>query len=177
MNEDKHMTGKGRWHNPVPVSDLATALLDPVLRRRAGLSMDLVQCWPEIVGERLAGCTRPERIAWPRRFSEDDPFKPATLVIACEGPAALHVQHETGEIIARANSFLGFAAIGRVKIVQKPLSAQPRQRRTPPPPLSPPERQRLAGLTQAIEDEGLRASLQRLGENVLAARKRRLADS
>jgi len=164
------MTGKMRAGNPVPVSDLASELLDPVLRRRAGLSIDLVQSWPEIVGERLASRTRPEKISWPRRLHEDDPFEPATLIIACEGPAALHVQHETGEIIARANAFLGFAAIGRIKIVQKPVSnakanTKPRLRA-----LSEAERSRVAGLTAGIEDEGLRASLERLGANVIARR-------
>ena len=105
----------------MPVSDLASAILDPVLRKRAGISIGLVQSWDEIAGPRLAGHTRPEKIVWPRRMHEDDPFQPATLVIACEGFAALHVQHETGEIIGRVNAFLGFNAIGRIKIVQKPV--------------------------------------------------------
>ncbi|WEX07809.1 DciA family protein [Chelativorans sp. AA-79] len=166
------MTGKMRAGNPVPVSDLASALLDPVLRRRAGLSIDLVQSWPEIVGERLAGRTRPEKIAWPRRLHEEDPFDPATLIIACEGTAALHVQHETGEIIARANAFLGFAAIGRVKIVQKPIPVARPEKRPPARALEESERERLAWLTRKIEDDGLRESLERLGASVLAARKK-----
>ena len=53
---------------------------------------------------------------------EDDPFEPAVLVIACEGVAALHLQHETGEIISRINAFFGFNAIGRIRIVQKPVT-------------------------------------------------------
>ncbi|MDZ5698811.1 DUF721 domain-containing protein [Chelativorans sp. M5D2P16] len=171
------MAGKGRGNNPVPVSDLASDLLDPVLRRRAGLSIDLVQCWAEIVGERLAERTRPEKIAWPRRMHEDDPFEPATLVIACSGPAALHVQHETSEIIARANAFLGFGAIGRVRIVQKQVNTAQAHKRPRPRPLSETERRKLARITDPIEDEGLRASLERLGSNVLAARKKPLADS
>ena len=164
------MTGKMRAGNPVPVSDLASELLDPVLRRRAGLSIDLVQSWPEIVGERLASRTRPEKIAWPRRLHEDDPFEPATLIIACDGPAALHVQHETGEIISRANSFLGFAAIGRIKIVQKPVSTVKADTKPRLRALSEAERSRLAGLTAGIEDEGLRASLERLGASIIARR-------
>ena len=105
----------------MPVSDLASEILDPILRKRAGISIGLVQSWEEIAGPRLASHTRPEKIVWPRRMQEDDPFQPATLIIACEGFAALHVQHETGEIIGRINSFLGFNAIGRIKIVQKPV--------------------------------------------------------
>ena len=116
------MAGKRPFGNPVPVSDLATAILDPVLRKRAGISIGLVQSWEEIAGPRLAGRSRPEKIQWPRRMHEDDPFEPAVLVIACEGMAALHLQHETGEIIDRVNAFLGFDAIGRIRIVQKPVT-------------------------------------------------------
>ncbi|MCT8991456.1 DciA family protein [Chelativorans sp. SCAU2101] len=172
------MTGKSGGHNPVPVSDLASEILDPVLRRRAGLSVALVQSWPEIVGERLADRTQPEKIAWPRRRSEDEPFEPATLVIACEGPAALYVQHETAEIISRANSFLGFAAIGRIKIVQKPVARRPAERPKSVRTLSQDERERLDRLTEGIEEEGLRDSLKRLGESLLASRRKPpLADS
>ena len=77
------MTGKNRYGNPVPVSDLATGILEPVLRKRAGISIGLVQSWEEIVGPRLAGTSRPEKIQWPRRMREDDPFEPAVLVVAC----------------------------------------------------------------------------------------------
>ena len=120
------MAGRTPYGNPVPVSDLATQILDPVLRKRAGISIGLVQSWEEIAGPRLAGHSRPEKIQWPRRMHEDDPFEPAVLVIACEGMAALHLQHETGEIINRVNAFLGFNAIGRIRIVQKPRSEERR---------------------------------------------------
>ena len=43
-----------RPRGPVAVSDLASAILDPVLRRRAGISVGLVQSWDEIVGARMA---------------------------------------------------------------------------------------------------------------------------
>lgn len=156
---------------PTPVSDVAADILDPVLRKRAGMTIGLVQSWDEIAGERLAALTRPERIVWPRRRHEDDPFEPATLVIACSGAAALRLQHETGEIIGRVNAFLGFGAIGRVKIVQKPVEAarreKPRQRA-----LTPDETTRIARVTGAIEDDELRRSLERLGASVARSTRR-----
>ncbi len=164
------MAGKARAGNAVPVSDVATAILDPVLRRRAGISVGLVQSWEEIVGERVAAGSRPEKILWPRRASEDDPFEPATLVVACNGIAALHIQHETGEIISRINGFLGFAAIGRVKIVQKAVTTQARPVRRQRE-LSQTEKERLAQTTKGVEDEGLRAALERLGASIVAAGK------
>src|SRR5690242_11892487 len=148
------MTGKRASGNPIPVSDVATDILDPVMRKRAGMSVGLVQSWEEVAGPRLAGRTRPEKIVWPRRVNDEDPFEPAVLVIACEGTAALHVQHETSEIVSRVNAFLGFSAIGRVRIVQKPVNASPERPRPRLRPLSDSERKRLAETVGQIEDEG-----------------------
>jgi hypothetical protein len=165
------MAGKKPGRNPIPVSDLVSEILDPVLRRRAGVSIGLIQSWEEIVGPRLAHASRPEKIQWPRRMHEDDPFQPAVLVIACEGVAALHLQHETGEIIARVNAFLGFAAIGRIRIVQKPVAAAAPKSRPQLRPLTPAEKGRIAGKVEKIEDADLRASLQRLGGTILGSTK------
>ncbi|TGQ63632.1 DUF721 domain-containing protein [Mesorhizobium sp. M00.F.Ca.ET.186.01.1.1] len=165
------MAGKPRFGNPVPVSDLATEILDPVLRKRAGISIGLVQSWEEIAGARLARLTRPEKIQWPRRLHEDDPFEPAVLVIACEGMAALHLQHETGEIINRVNAFLGFTAIGRIRIVQKPVTMDKGRAKPTFRPLTAAEKTKLSSAVEQIEDEGLRASLERLGATILGERK------
>ncbi|CAN7359476.1 DUF721 domain-containing protein [Mesorhizobium caraganae] len=166
------MAGRTPYGNPVPVSDLATQILDPVLRKRAGISIGLVQSWEEIAGPRLAGHSRPEKIQWPRRMHEDDPFEPATLVIACEGMAALHLQHETGEIINRVNGFLGFNAIGRIRIVQKPVLSEKARPKPAPRPLTSVEKAKLSDTVGKIEDDGLRASLERLGATILGERKR-----
>ncbi|MEP9385722.1 DUF721 domain-containing protein [Mesorhizobium sp. KR9-304] len=165
------MAGKGPNRNPVAVSDLATAILDPLLRKRAGISIGLVQSWEEIVGPRLARSSRPEKIQWPRRMHDDDPFEPAVLVVACEGAAALHLQHETGEIIGRVNAFLGFSAVGRIRIVQKPVAPEPAKPKPVPRALSQGEKARLASTVGNIEDDDLRASLERLGANIVGMRK------
>jgi len=164
------MAAKKPFGNPVPVGDLATGILDPVLRKRAGISIGLVQSWDEIVGQRLAATSRPEKIQWPRRMNEDDPFEPAVLVVACEGLAALHLQHQTGEVVSRVNAFLGFNAVGRIRIVQKPLAGPVRKRKPVLRALSEPEKMNLAGVVAPVDNEDLRAALERLGETVLGRR-------
>ncbi len=52
---------KGRSFGAQPVADLASKILDPVLRKRAGISVALVQSWEEIVGERIARSSLPRR--------------------------------------------------------------------------------------------------------------------
>lgn len=167
------MAGKRPDRNAVAVSDLATDILDPVLRRRAGISIGLVQSWEDIVGPRLARTSRPEKIQWPRRMHDDDPFEPAVLVVACEGVAALHLQHETSEVISRVNAFLGFSAIGRVRIVQKPVDRGPAREKPARRALAPEENARIARVVGNVEDDGLRAALERLGESVLASKARK----
>ena len=160
------MAGKTRHRNPVPVGDLVSGIVDPVLARRAGMTTGLIGAWDAIVGDGLARSSRPEGIRWPRRTTSEEPFRPATLVVACEGWAALHVQHQTGEIIARVNAFMGFAAIDRVRIVQKSVLPPSCPVRMPARQLSRAERDRIAATVAPIDDEGLRAALERLGRSV-----------
>ena len=164
------MAQAGRRGNPEPVSDLAARLIDPILRKRAGISLSLIQSWDEIAGQGLAALSRPEKINWPRRMSETDPFEPATLVIACEAMGALRVQHQTGELMARVNAFLGFAAIGRIRIVQKPVHRDMPKKRPVLRNLSADETNALAKTVGGIERDDLRASLERLGRSVLASK-------
>jgi hypothetical protein len=164
------MAGKKPFSKPVPVADLLGQVLDPVLRKRAGLSVGLVQSWEEIVGPRIAAKSRPEKLQWPRRAGGDEPFRPAVLVVACEGLAALHLQHETGEVIGRVNAFLGFRAVDRIRIVQKPVAPLVRAARRVPRPVSPAEAAAIESKIRLIEDEELRASLRRLGAAVSGSR-------
>ncbi|RLQ87471.1 DUF721 domain-containing protein [Notoacmeibacter ruber] len=161
------MAKRPRKRNAQPVSDLVSGLVNPVLRKRAGISLELIQGWEEIAGRRLARLSRPERIVWPRRASEDDPFKPATLIIAAEGYAALAIQHETGELIARVNTFLGYGAIERIKLVQKPVIRLEEEKHRPVlRSLRPDEEQSLNDSLSGIEDQSLRSALERLGRAV-----------
>ena len=163
------MAGKKRRHNPVPVSDLVSRIIDPVLARRTGVTTSLLQAWDEIVGSELARQSRPERIKWNRRAGDDDPFEPATLIIACEAMAALHVQHRTSEIMSRINGFLGYSAIGRIKIVQKSIGAE-KPIKSAPRVLPDAQMREIAKKVSGVEDEELRKALERLGKNVAASR-------
>ena len=85
--------------------------------------------------------------------------------------AALRLQHETAEVIGRVNAFLGFEAVGKVRIVQKPV-ANGRPPRPKPRALTGAEEKRLADLTGKVEDDALRKSLERLGASILRKRQR-----
>lgn len=157
------------------IAEAANRLIDPVLQRKAGISTALIGSWDEIAGSDFADCTRPERITWPRRNAdrqgEAGGMEPGVLTIACEGARALFLSHAQGELIQRINGFFGFPAIRQIKIVQKPVAIQTRQRRRLRP-LSASEKSHVAELTADIENDALKAALERLGRGVYGSRKR-----
>jgi hypothetical protein len=164
----KPFTRKGS----VQIAEVANGLIDPILARRAGINTLLLGAWDEIAGEQFAGCSRPEKIRWPRQDGPSETgggFAPGQLTIACEGARALFMMHQQAELISRVNGFFGFQAIAQIRIVQKPVHAQ-----APKPaarPLDSSEKRRLADMLADIEDPKLRQALERLGTGVIGRRR------
>lgn len=148
------------------VADLVSELLDPVLARKAGMTTGLIAAWTEIAGPRLGGVCRPEKLSWPARRHEDDPFEPATLVVACEGAAVLRLQHQSSELVARVNAFFGYPAVDRLKIVQKAVADRGPERKPRLRDLSTAEIAEIDRMTANIEDPKLRAALKAFGASV-----------
>lgn len=154
-----------------PLADLVGLSLVAAFKRHGFASTEIVTRWEDIVGREVAAHAEPIRITWPRRpqsaENETDPPEPATLVLRCEGPAAIEIQHQAQVIVDRINQFLGWHAIGRLALRQAPLRRRDKPR--PPPPPDAAEARRIAETMTGIADERLRAALGRLG----AAVKRR----
>lgn len=137
------------------------ATLDPLMRKRGLAKAQLLAWWPDIVGEAYAGTTQPERIKWTRDGSA------ATLFILCDPAVSLQLSYETDLIRERLNGFLGYAAVGAVKIVQR-RTVRPATATQPVPAEPDPERlRRLDAQTMAF-DAPLRAALLDLGKAILA---------
>jgi hypothetical protein len=151
------------------LAELVGRVLDPVTARRGFGTADLIAAWPEIVGARFAEFTRPERIAWPR--GGDERSAPGMLVLRAEGPRAVLVQHEVGQIVEKVNGFLGYAAVDRVRIVQAPMGAPGGPVAAAAAEALPPDAEaRLGAAIADVDDDGLRHALDRLGRGVLSRR-------
>ena len=159
---------RGKNFGPRSVSEIVGKVLEPVVARRAGMTLDLINAWPEIAGEEFAKTTRPEKINWPRRAHEDDPFKPAVLVVACENSAALFFQHEHPAILERINIFFGFEAIDRITIVQKAVVSLDKKKPKETKPVTNMDEERLAMILDEIDDPVLKETLIKLGRGVLS---------
>jgi hypothetical protein len=144
-------------------------VLDPLTAKRANVDLSLSLVWQEIAGEKLAGRTQPHKIVWPHRHGQDEPFRPGTLIVGCEGSLALDLQYRTTELLERINRFFGFHAVERIKIEQTVIVRFREKRERTVPVLKP---EQAIGLDEAltrIEDEGLRNALRKLGTNVIGS--------
>ncbi|WP_321342543.1 DciA family protein [Breoghania sp.] len=155
-----------------PLADLIGGVLEPACRKRGFATADLISLWPDIVGDRYGRTTQPEALHWPRRRDGGGEAlpEPATLVIRCDGPSALFLQHELPQIIQRINMFFGWAAVGRIKIVQRPLKRQPERAIPTQRALSDLEEAELKRQLEEVEDTPLRAALAKLGRSIKARR-------
>jgi hypothetical protein len=164
-------TDRKRRRGAQPIAELVGRVLDPVTRQRGFGTADLIAAWPAIAGERFAAFTRPVKIVWPRGEANDG--MAGVLTLHVEGPSAILVQHELGQMIERINSFLGYQAVGQIRIVQAPVQNAKRRNRPAEAVLAEDEKERLASAIAPAGDDGLRAALERLGQGVFGSRNGR----
>ena len=154
----------------------------PALTRKAfqkyGFSTAaLVTDWVRIVGRELAHSTAPERLKWPRGIAPADVEgnapgqgrSGATLILRVDGGLSLDVQHKARQIIERINTYFGYAAVAKLRIVQGPVGAKRGSTglaTLATRPVSHP----LTAEVAEVADPGLRDALARLGAEVKAGR-------
>lgn len=123
----------------------------------------ILKDWAVVAGDHLAGHSQPEKITYPTGAGDD-----GTLHLRIDsGSMATELQHLEPLLIERINGFFGFKAVSRLKIIQGPLPEPGEDRNWTPRPLKTEEETDLAESLMAVDDEGLRQSLQALGRAVI----------
>jgi len=153
------------------LADLVGKAMTPACRKRGFASVDIVAAWGDIVGERYGTRVQPDKLVWPRQPELTDPEtppQPATLVVHTDGATALLLSHESTQVIERINTFYGWAAIGRIKILQKPVRLKTATERKKLRSLTDKEEKKLDEQLEGVHNERLREALKKLGAQVIA---------
>ena len=144
-----------------PLGESLGRVVRPLVKDRPLAETQLLLDWTSIVGEELASLARPLKV----RFDRPAERLGGVLELACEGGAALELQHRAPQLIERVNAWLGYPAIARLRLKQvtrpKPAAAATppaRPARARPLPPAPP--------LPSTGDEGLDAALARLRDAV-----------
>jgi hypothetical protein len=132
----------------------------------------LLTNWAEVVGDETAAISRPVEISYGRGAMG------ATLTLLTTGANAPILEMQKEQLRARVNAVYGYNAIARVRVTQTAATgfAEGRVAFEHAPKVAPkaPDmalRARASETAAPIGDEGLRAALARLGENVLNKQK------
>lgn len=170
-----------------PLGDYLKPCLGRALAAHGFAAADVIVAWPEIVGDRLAPVSQPVKIEIPRgpRGASDldvlsgpedrDRRGAATIVVRVEGVFAIELQHLAPIIMERINARYGWRFVGRLSLRQGPVRRRPAKIRREGI-VGDADRQRIGQAVEGVEDEALRAALDRLGCAVVGERPRAAND-
>ena len=96
--------------------DLLGRVLDPASRRRGLAEARVLTDWPSIVGEVLAARCQPVKLTGGSRGHG------GILHIHVAGSAALELQHSEPQLLERINSYFGYPAVARLRLIRAPLA-------------------------------------------------------
>lgn len=165
-------------HRLPPIGARVLAVARTAFARRGFHEAHVLAHWAEIVGEGLAEYSSPEKLVFPRAFAPKGAEPKvesrsarhgAVLTVRVDGPVALEIRHLEPQIIERINSYYGYGAVERLKIIQGPLPPKRKPRFRKIRPLAPQERAELVQKLENIEEPALKQALEKLGERVIGS--------
>jgi len=151
-----------RWRQgPVNIGTFTGRIAKPALGKRGFAGAEILSHWSTIVGSELSAFAVPLEVKYPRGRNAG-----ATLHLrVAHGAAATMLQMKLPAIIARINSFFGYAAVAQVQAAQGPLPPRPRAP-APPKPLSAAALAQVEEHVAGVTSESLKAALLKLGKTL-----------
>ena len=141
-----------------------------ILGQKGFVEVDMIANWDKIVGEELADYVFPQRIEFKRGEKTD-----GVLHVAVPGGAfALELQHREKLLLAKVNSYFGYCAVSRLKIIQNaeilPLAEKPVQR-SEKNLVTREEENYIRQLSEDIQNPALQEIVEKLGRSVIGNNK------
>lgn len=149
-------------------SSLLTKRIRTASESRGFAQSRVLTDWAEIAGQDTAAIARPVEVSYGRGGMG------ATLTLLTTGAHAPMLEMQKEQLRARVNSVYGYNAIARVRITQTAstgfadgkVSFEHRKKDAEIKVPDPQIQQKATELSSPVADDGLRAALARLGENI-----------
>jgi len=133
----------------------------------------LLTDWTEVAGADIAAIARPVEVSYGRGGVG------ATLTLLTTGAQAPMLEMQKDQLRQRVNAVYGYNAIARIRITQTAATGfadgqvafEHRQTKAAPLEPAPEMAQAAANVVAPVEDETLRAALERLGAHILTKEK------
>lgn len=154
-----------------PFSSSLDGFAKKLLGKQGFVLIDLLKSWKNIAGEELALESLPERID----FKKDRQDGGTLVVSTTSGAYALELQHKSQIIIEKINTYFGYKAIDKLKIVQNTQIEQSQNINIADIEkkklVTKDEQNYINDITKDIEDETLKQKLQSLLQTAFSAQK------
>lgn len=96
------------------MGQIAESLAGRILGKKAFIKADVICHWAEIVGEEWANLAKPLDI----EFRKEERKKGVLSVEVASGAIALELELKSKLILAKVNTYFGYEAVERIKIIQ-----------------------------------------------------------
>ena len=148
-------------------------LIKQLLGANGLVELELLRNWQNIVGSELAQWTLPKKITFPK----DERHNGCLSLTTLSGAFAMEVKQRESQILQKLNTFLGYPAVNKLKIIQ---TGNPEDFLTAKKPIenlkkivvSESEQNYITQITKDIQSDELREKLQSLGQAVLRKNKK-----
>lgn len=100
------------------ISNIISPFAKKVLGKRGFVEVDIITNWDNIVGEELAKSTIPQKID----FTKDQRSNGTLYIQTISGAFALELKHKEKIVIEKINSYFGYNAVSKLKIIQNSSS-------------------------------------------------------
>lgn len=152
---------------PQRVAARTAPVLRAAFKRNGFTHPEIVARWPLIVGPALARHTMPERLRQPRGAAPSGAPEGAVLHVRVDGALGIELLHLEPLVLDRINTYYGYRAVTRLRLIQGPLPPAPAKPPARARPLSESELAALAGFLDPVDDARLKSALAALGRGVL----------
>ena len=101
------------------VADATLPLTKQLLGQRGFMQMDLLTSWTAIVGEEMAQYSLPQKLTFPKNSRADG----CLTIVVPAGAFAMEIAQNEQRLIDKINTYFGYPAIKKIKILQSNLSS------------------------------------------------------
>lgn len=136
-------------------------LVKPVFKARGLLEGKIISSWPQIVGEKFSKQSIAQKIIFPKGKRTQ-----GTLYLSVTSSSAFLLEHAQDLIIERVNTFFGYKAIEKLRMMHDFKLPKPSEKTQSSKELANEDIEWLESLTNHIEDQELRTYLENLGKGV-----------
>ena len=140
-----------------------TKIVKPLISKRGFGNSEIINNWINIVGDKLAQNITPQKISYNSNSSVDG----ILLLRVNSSSVALELQYIEKQIVNKINTYFGFSAIGRIKIIQGPIPSPEKKIANKIKTVANTDKIELERKLNSVKDPDLRVALAALGAAII----------